>query len=191
MDSPFIRDPDHQFAHVIFYALMVNIYIYIYINTFSSPVEHSLTYLGRGRRKINENNERRGFFLMDFTRHCWQYTFRCGMHGRPPRHKIAACINWPCSQRDAYTGRPSAVATRDLTQIGESLSRPCLAKPASARLVSFEERTDRFWGGQFWKGIFKSCHIRARVYHPKLQSSLGEERIQRDTVFPRIDPIVV
>lgn len=29
MDSPFIRDPDHQFAHVIFYALMVNIYIYI------------------------------------------------------------------------------------------------------------------------------------------------------------------
>lgn len=72
MDSPFIRDPDHQFAHVIFYALMVNIYIYIYINTFSSPVEHSLTYLGRGRRKINENNERRGSFLM--------YTFRCGMH---------------------------------------------------------------------------------------------------------------
>lgn len=89
-------------------------------------------------------------------------------YARPPRHKIAACINWPCSQRDAYTGRPSAVATRDLTQIGESLSRPCLAKPASARLVSFEERTDRFWGGQFWKGIFKSCHIRVRVYHPKL-----------------------
>lgn len=40
-----------------------------------------------------------------------------------PPDKVAAGINWPCS---VYTGRPSAVATRDLTQIGEphSISPP-------------------------------------------------------------------
>lgn len=110
--------------------VMVNIYIYLV---------HSLTYLDRGRlMKIAKSQEEdfekgRWFSLLyrfgDVTvSHHRRAHFLHGLHNTGA-DKIAACINWPCSPRDAYTGRPSAVATRDLTQIGEV---PIPARPVRA-----------------------------------------------------------
>lgn len=170
MDSPFIRDPDHQFAHVIFYAQLWSIYIYIRL----APLVHSLTYLGNGRlmKITREGRKRRGEWKFCRStllatlpllqlRQRKAYAFLYPVVCRPPQHTGQNCGLYQLAARRVHRSTFCSCNTRPDTD-RRSLSRPCLAKPASARLVSFAWATRRgpISRSRFSNLIFRSSNMR-------------------------------
>lgn len=154
MDSPFIRDPDHQFAHVIFYAQLWSIYIYIRL----APLVHSLTYLGNGRlmKITREGRKRRGKWKFCRStllatlpllqlRQRKAYAFLYPVVCRPPQHTGQNCGLYQLAARRVHRSTFCSCNTRPDTDRRVPIpAMPCETGERSPRFVRLgdEERTD-------------------------------------------------